>query len=237
MPAASIGSTSSARGATLDGARRLELGDDLRDSPRSPSSDQLERLLIVEGLDRSREPDRNVLGLHDTSEPVDDFRELCHALSSLPGRRGAPREPVADSARRRPDSPRDLAVGQMRDLVDANNLFRERTRHDPQTSCPVANPSIFRPGETAPAVITHANVSVLVNAPCPGRPVTEADVAGEIQLVREVLDSVAPEWSIKGSAAPTDGHRARLLDLDDLVVHEAIALAAAKLQSPHRRRQ
>ena len=51
------------RGLTSDSAGRLELGDDPRDLARLAPSDQLERLSIVERLDRLRKPDRDVLRL------------------------------------------------------------------------------------------------------------------------------------------------------------------------------
>jgi hypothetical protein len=53
-------------GRTSDSAGRLKLRDDPGNATRSASGNQLERLLIVECLDRSRQPDRNVIRLDHT---------------------------------------------------------------------------------------------------------------------------------------------------------------------------
>ena len=55
------------RTVTSDSAGRLELRNDPGDLACSASSDQLERLLIVERLDRLRQPDRNVVRVDHTS--------------------------------------------------------------------------------------------------------------------------------------------------------------------------
>lgn len=52
-------------GTTSDGARRLELGDHSRNLARAATCDELERLAVVERLDRLRHPDGDVLRMDD----------------------------------------------------------------------------------------------------------------------------------------------------------------------------
>lgn len=137
---------------TSDGAGRLELGHNPCDRSRPAASDQLKRLLIVERLDRPREPYRNVVGLDDASEPVDDLGQLGDPLRTLPRRGGAARKPVAHRARRRTDSPPDLGIREPGDFVDPNDLLSECRRHAPNDSPSVASPSSFRRCSAIPLV-------------------------------------------------------------------------------------
>lgn len=54
----------------LGDAGVLELGDELCDAPVVAAGQQLDGLVVIEGLDRAIEPDRDVLGIHDPGEPV-----------------------------------------------------------------------------------------------------------------------------------------------------------------------
>src|SRR5207249_3895138 len=117
------------RGPRSGGAGLFQAGDEAGHAQVVPAGDELDRLLVVERLERLGEPDGDVVRRHDASQPLDEGGELGDALRPQSGGLAPEGEPAAHRAARGARGPGDELVAQVTAFVDAAGLLRKGGGH------------------------------------------------------------------------------------------------------------
>ncbi len=122
----------------------LELRDQLGDAAVLAAREQLDRLVVVECLERPVQPDRDICGIHHTSQSVGHLDQLDQPRCARAGRGAATVEPVTQRARPRAGRSGDLVVAEVCAVAHADGFDGKRGhRHN----LPVRRNSVDNPAD------------------------------------------------------------------------------------------